>query len=168
MKIPTSINEAKEYFETGELTPTQLVEHYFAVIAEKKPTINAVLETFSDALVDAKTSDENYKNKTPRLLEGIPVLIKDNILYKNHISTSASKMLEKYVAPYDATVVKLLKEHGAIIIGRANMDEFALGSSGENSAYGKTLNPVDTSRVPGGTSSGSAAAVAAGMCMVDQ
>ncbi len=163
--LPTSINEAKRMFDLGELSPTQLVEHYFSVIKEKNPTLNAVLETSSDSLEDAKKSDENYKNKSARLLEGIPVLIKDNILYKNHISTSASKMLEKYVAPYDATVVKLLKEQGAIILGRTNMDEFALGSSGENSAYGKTLNPVDNERVPGGTSSGSAAAVAAGMCM---
>ena len=165
MQIPKSISEAKKMFEAGELTPTQLVEHYFSVIQEKNPTINAVLETFSDALENAKIADENYKNKKVRRLEGIPVLIKDNILYKNHSSSSASKMLEKYVAPYDATVVRLLKEEGAIIIGRTNMDEFALGSSGENSAYGKTLNPINTERVPGGTSSGSAAAVAAGMCM---
>ncbi len=163
--IPTSINEAKKMFDISELTPTQLVEHYFSVIKEKNPTINAILETFSDALEDAKIAEENYKNKNARKLEGIPFLIKDNILYKNHISSSASKMLEKYVAPYDATVVKLLQEEGAIVIGRANMDEFALGSSGENSAYGKTLNPIDNSRVPGGTSSGSGAAVAAGMCM---
>jgi aspartyl-tRNA(Asn)/glutamyl-tRNA(Gln) amidotransferase subunit A len=165
MKIPTSIDQAKAMFQSGEMSPTYLVEHYFSVIKEKNPTINAVLETFSDALNDAKVSDENYKNGNARSLEGIPVIIKDNILYKNHISSAASKMLENYLAPYDSTIVKLLKDAGAIIIGRANMDEFALGSSGENSAFGKTLNPIDTTRVPGGTSSGSAAAVAAGMCM---
>ncbi len=166
MQIPKSISEAKKMFETGELTPTQLVEHYFSVIKEKNPKINAVLEVFTDVLEDAKISEENYKQKKIRSLEGIPFLIKDNISYKGHISSSASKMLENYTAAYDATVVSLLKEHGAIIIGRTNMDEFALGSSGENSAFGRTLNPVDTERVPGGTSSGSAAAVAAGMCLV--
>lgn len=163
--IPKSIEEAKKLFESSSLTPSQLVEHYLEVIKEKNPTLNAVLEVFEDAKDLAKISDERYKDKTARPLEGIPVLIKDNILYTNHVASSASKMLEKYVAPYDATVVKLLRDNGAIILGRTNMDEFALGSSGENSAFGKTLNPVNTERVPGGTSSGSAAAVAAGMCM---
>jgi aspartyl-tRNA(Asn)/glutamyl-tRNA(Gln) amidotransferase subunit A len=165
MQIPNSINEAKKMFAEGTLSPTQLVKHYLTIIEEKNPTINAVLETFESALVDAKVSDEKYKSKNARPLEGMPVLIKDNILYKDHKSSAASKMLATYVAPYDSTVVKLLRENGAIILGRTNMDEFALGSSGENSAFGKTLNPINTERVPGGTSSGSAAAVASGMCL---
>jgi aspartyl-tRNA(Asn)/glutamyl-tRNA(Gln) amidotransferase subunit A len=97
--------------------------------------------------------------------EGIPLLIKDNIQVKDWPVTSASKILQGYVAPYSATVIKKLKAKGISPFGRANMDEFAMGSSTESSFYGKTLNPVDTSRVPGGSSGGSAAAVAAGIAV---
>jgi aspartyl-tRNA(Asn)/glutamyl-tRNA(Gln) amidotransferase subunit A len=166
MKIPTTIKEAKEFFKSGEITPTQLVEHYFSVIKEKNPTLNAVLEVFEDAKEQAKISDENIKSGTGRLLEGIPFLVKDCILVEGHIASAGSQMLKEYLAPYDATAIKILKENGAVILGRTNMDEFALGGSGENSSYGKTLNPIDTTRVPGGSSSGSAAALKAGMCLL--
>ena len=166
MKIPKTIDEAKKLFESGELTPTQLVEHYFSVIEEKNSTLNAVLEVFEDAKEFAKVADENFKNKTARNLEGIPFLVKDCILVRGHIASAGSQMLKNYIAPYDATVIKKIKETGGIILGRTNMDEFALGGSGENSSYGKTLNPIDNSRVPGGSSSGSAAALAAGMSLV--
>jgi len=164
--IPTNIDAARKKFEEGSLTPSQLVEYYFKVIEEKNGELNAVLEIFRDALDAAKISDENFKNKTPRALEGIPFLVKDCILTRGHIASAGSQMLKNYTATYDATCIKLIKEAGGIILGRTNMDEFALGGSGENSSYGKTLNPIDTSRVPGGTSSGSAAAQAAGMCLV--
>ena len=163
--LPKSIEEAKKDFTDRKYSVTDLVVHYLDTIKSKKH-LNAVLETFDhEALQLAKASDENYKNGKVRSLEGIPFLVKDNILVKGHIASSASKMLESFVAPYDATIIKILKEEGAIVLGRTNMDEFALGSSGENSAFGKTLNPVDETRVPGGTSSGSGAAVASDMCM---
>lgn len=115
--------------------------------------LNAFLEIFSDA-----------KQYGEGPLSGKKVAIKDNILYEGHRASAGSKMLENFVAPYDATVVKKLKEAGATIVGRTNMDEFAMGSSTENSAYGVTKNPHNRERVAGGSSGGSAAAVAGGMC----
>ena len=165
-KIPKTISEAKKMFENGEVKPSELVQHYFDVIKEKNGEINAVLETFSDALEIARKSNEKYNNKNARELEGIPFLVKDCILVQGHVGSAGSQMLKNYVSPYDATVIKLIKEAGGIILGRTNMDEFALGGSGENSSYGLTKNPVNTETVPGGSSSGSAAAVAAGMCLV--
>lgn len=97
--------------------------------------------------------------------EGIPLLIKDNIQVKNWSVTGASKILQGYIAPYDATVITNLKAKGLSPFGRANMDEFAMGSTTESSCYGKTLNPVNTDYVPGGSSGGSAAAVAAGIAI---
>jgi aspartyl-tRNA(Asn)/glutamyl-tRNA(Gln) amidotransferase subunit A len=154
-KIPKTISEAKRLFEVGELTPTQLVEHYFSVIKEKNKEINAVLEIFEDAKEAAILADENIKNGKARELEGIPFLVKDCILTQGHIASAGSQMLKNYVAPYDATVIRRIKDAGGIILGRTNMDEFALGGSGENSSYGNTKNAVDTTRVPGGSSSGS-------------
>lgn len=170
-KIPKSIKEAHQLFLSREILPTDLVNHYLKIIAEKNPEINAVLEVFEDAKEQSKIADEIFNNpegnpRGIRALEGIPFLIKDCILVSGQIASSGSQMLKNYVAPYDATIIKIIKDHGGIILGRTNMDEFALGGSGENSSYGKTLNPHDTTRVPGGTSSGSAAALAAGMSLI--
>ena len=122
-------------------------------IRDKDKEIHAFLEVFDDP--------RSYGNGP---LSGKTISIKDNILLEGHKATAGSKILENFTAPYDATVIKKIKEAGAIIVGRTNMDEFAMGSSTENSAYGVTRNPHDLSKVAGGSSGGSAAAVAAGMC----
>lgn len=166
MKIPKTIIEAKTMFASGEITVSHLVEHYFGVIKEKNGDINAVLEIFEDAKVAAEIADKNIKEGKVRVLEGIPFLVKDCILVKGHVASAGSQMLKNYVATFDATAIKKIRDAGGIIIGRTNMDEFALGGSGENSSYGPTKNAVDVTRVPGGSSSGSASAVAAGMCLV--
>lgn len=155
-----TIEKAHESFKSGEFTVTQLVNAYLEVIKEKNKEINAYLEVYSDVLDQAKVAEAMFANGTAVLMTGIPIAIKDNILFEGHIASASSKILENYTATYDATVIKKLKNAGAVIMGRTNMDEFAMGVSTENSAYGVTKNPHDTKRVPGGSSGGSCAAVA--------
>lgn len=147
-----------------ECTATELVERYFSVVEEKDQDIQAYLSLHKEeALTEARLVDEAIaRGETIDLLAGIPGAIKDNILIRGTRTTSGSKVLDNYTAPYDATVVEKLKAVHAPMLGKTNMDEFALGSSTEMSAYQVTKNPADTTRVPGGTSGGSAAAVAAG------
>ena len=129
----------------------------------KNAELNAFLEIFSiDATaIDAAQKRIDADGEAASLLCGIPLAIKDNTLIEGRVASAASKMLENYRATYDATVIKKLKDAGALFLGRTNMDEFAMGSSTEHSAFGRTLNPHDLARVPGGSSGGSAAAVAA-------
>ncbi len=134
-------------------------------IKEKNGELNVFLEVFDDALEQAKKADAMIKEGKGGKLAGIPIAVKDNILIEGRITSSASKMLENYRASYNAFVIKKLKDAGAVLIGRTNMDEFAMGSSTENSAYGPVKNPRDPLRVPGGSSGGSAAAVASGMAL---
>lgn len=162
-----TIQEAGRGLRGREFSPIELVDACFKSIKKKEKKIGAFLYLFEkEARQAAKESEKKIRNSdNPALLEGIPVVIKDNILYADHICTAGSKILADYNAVYDATVVEKIKESGAIIIGKANLDEFAMGSSTENSAFKKTKNPWDVKRVPGGSSGGSAAAVAADMCL---
>lgn len=159
-----TLQQLHEEIKSGVLTIEALVENCKKMITEKDPEIHALLGMYSDALVSSQIAkaQEMFANGTATMLTGIPIVLKDNILVYDETATGASKILENYVATYDATVVKKLKEAGAILLGRANMDEFAMGGSTENSAYGVTKNPHDTSRVVGGSSGGSAAVVAYG------
>ncbi len=161
-----TIEKAHESLQKGEYTCKELVEAYLKVIKEKNSELNAYLEVFNDVLIQADEAQKKFENKTATILTGIPFAIKDNILFKGHIASAGSKMLENYTASYDAFVIKKLKEEGAVILGRTNMDEFAMGSSTENSAFGVSRNPYDTSRVPGGSSGGSAIALASDMALV--
>ncbi len=149
----TTISELHEKMVAGEISPKELFEMSQQKIAELNPEINAVIETF-----DFETPQESEST-----LAGIPMGMKDNILIKGKVASCSSQMLENYTASYDAYVTETLKKVGATIAGRLNMDEFAMGSSTETSFFGKTKNPLDTNRVPGGSSGGPAAAVAAGM-----
>ncbi len=168
-----TIAKAHEALIKGDFTAVDLTKAYLDEIKHANKDINAYLEVFEYALKQAEVADKKIalakssteKSALPVLL-GIPCSIKDNILIKGQIASSASKMLEDYHATYDATVITKLREAGAVFLGRTNMDEFAMGGSTENSAYGVTKNPHDKTRVAGGTSGGSAAAVAAGLTLI--
>lgn len=156
------IRELHKKLMDGEISSLELTEKYLATIEKKDKDIFAYLTLTKDlALEQAKKADEKIKNKKAvSLLTGIPCAVKDNIFLEGARVTAGSKILDNYIAPYDATVISKLKENGAVILGKTNLDEFAMGSSTENSGYGPTKNPFEKSRVPGGSSGGSAAAVA--------
>ena len=160
-----TIKKASEMLKAGETTSVDLVSACLKNIEKKNKELNIFLEVFEDSLEQAKLADEMIKSGKGTELTGIPIAVKDNILITGKKVSAASKMLENYTASYDAFVIKKLKDAGAILIGRTNMDEFAMGSSTETSAFGAVRNPIDSTRVPGGSSGGSAAAVAAGMCL---
>ncbi|WP_415470533.1 Asp-tRNA(Asn)/Glu-tRNA(Gln) amidotransferase subunit GatA [Clostridium saccharoperbutylacetonicum] len=163
-----NIKDMVEKIKTGEITSEALVKSYIDEITKTEPTVNAFLTLTCDkALAKAREIDKKIKaGEKLGKLAGIPIAIKDNICTEGINTTCASKMLEDFVPPYDASVVKKLLAEDAIIIGKTNMDEFAMGSSNENSAFKKTLNPRDITRVPGGSSGGSAAAVAGKMAPI--
>lgn len=150
-----------------EITAVELTQQYFDAIEKKDKDIFAYLTLTKDlAFEQAQKVDEKIaKGEEIGILEGIPGAIKDNICVQGIKTTAASKILDNYIAPYDATVIQRLKEAGAVILGKTNLDEFACGSSTENSGYGSTKNPRDLERVPGGSSGGSAAAVAGDMAV---
>ncbi len=147
-----------------ELSVQEVVDAYLSQIKEQNPELNVFLKLHEEFIMgQVSAAQSRIEDGTATVLTGIPIAIKDNILIKGEETTAASKILEGYKATYDATVIEKLRSEGAILIPRANMDEFAMGASTEFSAYGVTKNPIDTTRVAGGSSGGSAAAVAAGM-----
>jgi len=160
-----TIKELNQGLKAKDFSSEELTLEFLKEIEKKDKDIKAFLTlTSEDALKQAKEADKRIKQGEIDLLTGIPCAIKDNIMIKGVRCTAGSRFLEKYVSPYDATVIKKLKENGAVFLGKTNLDEFAMGSSCENSAFYPTKNPHDLSRVPGGSSGGSAASVAAGMC----
>lgn len=165
-----SITEAAKALRAKECTVRELWDACAAVSKERNGELNAYLEIFEadDAAIEAaqkRIDAEGAGGEAAPLLCGIPLAIKDNILIAGRIASAASKILANHEAAYDATVIEKLKEAGALFVGRANMDEFAMGSSTEHSAFGPVKNPHDTARVPGGSSGGSAAAVAASLAL---
>jgi len=162
-----TINQTLEKLKRKEISATELVKNFFNRIEKKDKKILSFLLLNKDlAFLKAKEIDDLIiSGKTLPLLAGIPIAVKDNILVEGLRCTAASKILENYLAPYDATVIKRLRDQGAIVLGKTNLDEFAMGSSTENSGFFTTRNPYDLDRVPGGSSGGSAAAVAANFCV---
>ncbi|MEW9081515.1 Asp-tRNA(Asn)/Glu-tRNA(Gln) amidotransferase subunit GatA [Caldanaerobacter subterraneus] len=157
-----TVHELKELLHKREVSAQEVTKSYLERIKEVEPKIDALVTITEEfALERAKVADEMIKKGEAKDLTGIPVIIKDNISTEGIRTTCSSKMLENYIPPYNATVVERLLNEGVVILGKSNLDEFAMGSSTENSAFKTTKNPWDLSRVPGGSSGGSAAAVAA-------
>ena len=161
-----SITKAREALKKGEFTALELTEATLEAIKDKDGEVKAFLEVFDDAITQAKEVDKRISNQEDLPLLGIAIALKDNMLVEGKEATAGSKILKGFKSPIDSSVVKKLKEAGAIIIGRTNMDEFAMGSSTENSAYGVTKNPHDLERVSGGSSGGSSAVVGGGLVLV--
>ncbi len=152
-----TIKSARDALDKGKTSAEELFNYYRDKIDAENKNLNAYLTIF-----DFPNSKFLIPNS---LLSGIPCAVKDNMLIEGTRTTAGSKILENYIASYDATIIKKLRNAGVTFLGKTNLDEFAMGTSTENSAYGPTKNPLDTSRIPGGSSGGSAAAVAADMCV---
>ncbi|MEK7185031.1 MAG: amidase family protein, partial [Patescibacteria group bacterium] len=157
-----SIKSAHNHLVKGDFTAEELTKNVLENVAAKNPEIHAYIEVFDDCVASAKQAQNTIDDGKSGVLTGIPLAIKDNILIEGKKSSAASKIIENYTAAYSATAIKRLEAEGSVFVGRTNMDDSAMGSSTENSAYGPTKNPFDTTRVPGGSSGGSAAAVAMG------
>jgi len=165
--LSLSLLELHDGFMKKKFTSQEVTRAYLQQIAEKNEALNAyVLTTQESALEEAAESDKRYAEGKPlSVLDGIPCGLKDIFNTKDVRTTCCSKMLERFVPPYDATAVAKLREAGVVFLGKTNMDEFACGGSSEHSCYGPSMNPVDPSRVAGGSSGGSAAAVAGGLAV---
>jgi aspartyl-tRNA(Asn)/glutamyl-tRNA(Gln) amidotransferase subunit A len=164
---PSSIEQVRSNLAAGEVKASELAEEFFVRIEAENPAINAYLALSRErALKKAAEIDDRVAAGGPLpALAGVPFGIKDVLAVQGTPATAGSKILEGYLPPYDATVVKRLEAAGAVLLGKLNCDEFAMGSSNENSAYGPVRNPRALDRVPGGSSGGAAAAVAAGMAI---
>ena len=163
-----TVRELQKGYREKSFSIPEVVSAYLKNIEEQNDKLNVYLEVFDDVSKQAAMAQELFEKENGDVhpFHGIPIATKDNILIEGRIASAASKMLEKHTATYDATVVKKLKETHPIFLGRTNMDEFAMGTSTEHSAYGPTRNPVDPERSPGGTSGGSSASIAARMAAV--
>ncbi|MFA5053143.1 MAG: Asp-tRNA(Asn)/Glu-tRNA(Gln) amidotransferase subunit GatA [Parcubacteria group bacterium] len=166
-KETLSIKDAVSGITSREFSAEELVTEYLEETEARNPEINAFISVRREkAIAEAKKIDEKVKSgEKVGPLCGVPLAVKDNMLIEGEICTSASELLKDYVSAYDATAIKKIRDAGAIVIGKTNMDEFAMGSSTENSAFGVVKNPRDITRVPGGSSGGSAAAIAANMAL---
>jgi len=161
-----TIHETRHLLDNGEICSEDLVASVFKQIESLDPRVNAYITTARDtAFKQAKEADKKIARGETDLLTGIPVAIKDSLCTRDLKTTCASKTLENFIPPYDATVIEKIKNRGAVIIGKTNMDEFSMGSSNESSFFGAAANPWDLRRVPGGSSGGSAAATAADECI---
>ena len=160
-----TLTQLRDAIATRQLSATDATRHFLSRVDAANPRLNALLEVFHDrATEQARATDDHLAKRTsPGVLAGVPIVLKDNICLSWGKTTCASRILENYRSPYTATAAEKLINTGATILAKANLDEFAMGSSCELSAFGPTKNPWDTSRVPGGSSGGSAAAVAAGL-----
>lgn len=156
--------EIKEKLLKGEMTSVEIIEAHFKNIEEKEEDLNAFISVDKErALEKARKIDEKIKNKEELgLLAGLAISLKDNIITRDFKTTAGSKMLENFMPPFDATLVRMIEENDGIIIGKTNMDEFAMGGTTKNSYFGPSKNPLDKSKTPGGSSGGSAVSVAAG------
>jgi len=152
-------------YEKNQFSPTEVIESCLKVISEKNKALNAFLEADENKVL-ARAKELEKQGQENKKFFGVPVAIKDNFLVSGWQCTAGSKILEGYRSPYTATTVERLEAEGAIVLGKVNCDEFAMGSSNETSHYGVCRNPWDEERVPGGSSGGSAAAVAASFCPV--
>lgn len=154
-------------YRRREASVTEIVSAFYDVIASEEPRIHAYISLDREAALErAAALDRRFaRGDSLPPLAGVPIALKDNLCLEGSRTTCASRMLENFVSPYDATVPARLKDQGVVFLGKTNLDEFAFGSSTESSAFGPTRNPVDPDRVPGGSSGGSAAAVAAGMAV---
>jgi len=162
-----TIRQLRKLLDNREISSTELTKTVLNRSIRINRTINSVITHTEDlAIKSAEAADKRISEGNQHLMTGIPVMIKDNISTQDTETTAGSKILAGYKPPFDATVIKRLKNVGAVICGKTNLDEFAMGSSTENSAYGATRNPWDIDRVPGGSSGGSAAGVAAGQCII--
>lgn len=163
----SSVASLSAALQAKEISATELAQHFLSLVEEKNKHLNCFLDVRpEETLKQAKAADALLAKGNAGVLTGVPLAHKDIFVTKEWASTAASKMLKGYMSPFDATVVRRLKDAGMVNLGKLNCDEFAMGSGNENSAYGKVLNPWDDHAVPGGSSGGSASAVAAGLTPV--
>lgn len=164
IRLPLTLQEALTHLNEGKISSEELTKAMLDLIKKHNPELHAFISINNEALNEAKKTDKLRKNGVRKKLLGIPVAIKDNFVTRDLRTTASSLVLDDYKPQYDATIVKRLRQAGAVIIGKSNLDAWGHGSSGEHTDYGATKNPYSYDHVTGGSSSGSAGAVASGLC----